>query len=203
MQHALIVAHPRRESLTFAIAAAYAEAVRALGHTVVERDLYSMGFDPCLKAGEIPGPAGVSFEPDVLCERDVLKGADVFAFVYPLWFNAPPAILKGYVDRVFSMFFGYEPARGATSPLLADKKLISFTTSGAPEAWVRDTGAMNALMTLFDAHLAGTTGLAILDHVHNGGIVPGMTDEAVADILEGVRAATRRAVSPETALTGV
>ena len=55
MHHAIIVAHPRQDSLTCAIAGAYAEAVRELGHTAVERDLYRMGFDPCLKADEIPG----------------------------------------------------------------------------------------------------------------------------------------------------
>ena len=203
MHHAIIVAHPRRESLTCAIAGAYAQAVRGLGHTVVERDLYRMGFDPCLKADEIPGPTGVSFAPQVLRERDLLKSADVFAFVYPLWFNAPPAMLKGYVDRVFSLFFGYEPALGETNPLLDGKKLISFTTSGAPESWVRDTGAMTALMTLFDAHLAGVTGLTVLDHVHNGGIVPGITEDAVADILEGVRAAARRAFAVDGALSAV
>ena len=199
MHHAVIVAHPRRRSLTCAIASVYSDTVRALGHTVVDRDLYEMGFDPCLKADEIPGPGGVTFAPDVLREREALKTADVFAFIYPLWFNAPPAILKGYVDRVFSMYFGYEPALGETNPLLDGRKLISFTTSGAPESWVRDTGAMTALMTLFDSHLAGTTGLAILDHVHNGGIVPGITPEAVDDILIGVRAATDRAFAPAMA----
>ena len=106
MRHAVIVAHPRRRSVTCAIAQAYAEAARALGHEVVERDLYRLGFDPCLKAEEIPDAEPPRFGEDVRREREALKDADVFAFVYPLWFNAPPAILKGYVDRVFSMGFG-------------------------------------------------------------------------------------------------
>jgi NAD(P)H dehydrogenase (quinone) len=199
MRHAIIVAHPRRDSLTCAIAEAYGEAVRRLGHTTLERDLYRLGFDPCLKAEEIPGPAGVSFAPDVLDEREALKTVDVFAFVYPLWFNAPPAILKGYVDRVFSMNFGYAPELGETSPLLDGKKLISFTTSGAPETWVRDTGAMTALMTVFDSHVCAMTGLSLVDHVHIGGIVPGITAEAVDEILERVRAAADRAFSPNAA----
>jgi NAD(P)H dehydrogenase (quinone) len=196
MRHAIIVAHPRRESLTCAIAEAYAEAVRTFGHTAIERDLYRLGFDPCLKADEIPGPMGASFAPEVMRERELLASADVFAFVYPLWFNAPPAILKGYVDRVFSMYFGYEPALGETNPLLEGKKLISFTTSGAPETWVRDTGAMTALMTVFDFHVCAMTGLTLVEHVHNGGIVPGITAEAVDDILERVRAAADRAFAP-------
>lgn len=187
MKHAIIVAHPNPDSLTCAAAAAYAEAAEALGHRAVVRDLYQLGFDPCLKAAEIPGPAGYAFGTDVLEERQLLADAEVFAFVYPLWFNAPPAMLKGYVDRVFSMGFGYAPVPGGTEPLLEGKELISFSFSGAPESWVRDSGALHALMTVFDLHLAAVCGLRMLDHRHIGGIVPGITGEAVADVLTEVR----------------
>jgi NAD(P)H dehydrogenase (quinone) len=192
MKHAVIVAHPNPKSLTCTIAAAYCAAVRKLGHACIERDLYALDFDPRLKASELPGPKGVSVGEDVKRERDVLRDVDVFAFFYPLWFNAPPAILKGYVDRVFGMGFGYEPGPGGTAPLLDGKRLISFTTSGAPEDWVRDTGALTALMALFDAHLAGVCGLSVVDHVHTGGIVPGITPEAVDAIIDKVSAVARQ-----------
>lgn len=197
MKHAVIVAHPKPDSLTCAIGRAYAEAVEALGQEAVVRDLYRMDFDPRLKAGEIPGPSGAHFAPDVVAERRALADCQVFAFVYPFWFNAPPAILKGYVDRVLSYGFGYEPALHGTDPLLSGKKLISFTTSGAPEQWVRDTGAMSALSTLFDSHVAQVCGLTVVDHVHTGGVVPGITAEAAEQILESVRAAVTRTFTPE------
>jgi NAD(P)H dehydrogenase (quinone) len=197
MKHAVVVAHPNPSSLTCTIARTYAEAVRGIGQAVIERDLYRMAFDPCLKTSEIPGPGAPRFGDDVAAERAVLTDVDVFAFVYPLWFNAPPAILKGYVDRVFSMGFGYEPAPGGTDPLLIGRRLISFTTSGAPEAWVADTGALSALTTLFDSHLAGVCGLTIVDHVHTGGIIPGMTQEAVEEILRNVHAAVERCFGSE------
>lgn len=192
MKHAVVVAHPNPQSLTCAIGRTYAEALRELGHETIERDLYGIGFDPCLKASEVPGPTGARFGDDIVAERKALADCEVFAFVYPLWFNAPPAILKGYVDRVFSMGFGYEPTPHGADPLLIGRKLISFTTSGAPEAWVRDTGAMNALRALFDAHLAAVCGLTIADHVHTGGIVPGISPEAVEQVLEHVRDAARQ-----------
>jgi NAD(P)H dehydrogenase (quinone) len=186
MKHAVIVAHPNARSLSRSIAGAYAASVGALGQQVVLRDLYGMGFDPCLKAYEIPRSAEVQFAPDVVAERRLLADVDVFALVYPFWFNAPPAILKGYIDRVFSMGFGFEPGRGGTEPLLDGKKLISFSLSGAPEHWVRDTGAMQALMTLFDRHLCAMCGLQLVDHVHTGGIVDNMTQEAVDEVLASV-----------------
>lgn len=202
MKHAVIFAHPKPDSFTAAVAETYAEAARALGHEAVVRDLYRMGFDPCLKAEEIPTPEGFKVAPDVAAERAVLDDADVFAFVYPFWFNAPPAILKGYVDRVFGMGFGFEPAAGGTQALLDGRQLISFSSSGAPEDWVRDTGAMAALHTLFDNHLAGVCGLTVVDHIHVGGIVPGLTPEWMAQILDNVRTTVRRCFAEaEPALT--
>ena len=189
MKHAVILAHPDPKSLNAAIARTYAEAVRGLGDEVVERDLYAMRFDPCLKAAEIPGPKPPRFRADVVRERVQLEDVDVFAFVYPLWFNAPPAILKGYVDRVFSMGFGFEPAFGGTDPRLGGRQLISFTTSGAPDFWIHDTGALNALKLLFDSHLGGTCGLSVVDHVHFGGMVSGITPEAYEEVIDRVRGA--------------
>ncbi len=189
MKHAVIVAHPNPESLTCSVGAAYVKSVKALGHEVVVRDLYCIGFDPCLKAAEIPVASGCQFAADVVAEREGLADIDVFAFVYPFWFNAPPAILKGYVDRVFSMGFGYEPGMGGTESLLDGKKLISFTTSGAPDQWVRDTGALETLMALFDRHLGAMCGLQVVDHVHSGGIVSNLTSEAADEVLKGVRRA--------------
>lgn len=190
MKHAIIVAHPSRDSLTCAVAQTYADAVAGLGHQAITRDLYRLGFDPRLKISEIPGPRRPDFGADVLTERAVLADADVFVFVYPLWFNAPPAILKGYVDRVFSMGFGYEPIPGGTASLLDGKKLISFSSSGAPDAWIQGTGALTALMTLFDSHLAAVCGLTVVDHHHTGGVAPGITSEAVEEIMAAVRSAT-------------
>ncbi|MCR5879298.1 NAD(P)H-dependent oxidoreductase [Phenylobacterium sp. J367] len=198
MKHAVIVAHPRRRSYTLAVAAAYAEAARSLGHAVELRDLYRIGFDPRLQAAELPDEEGMTPGDDVLEERRRLSDADVFALIYPLWFNAPPAILKGYVDRVFSAGFGYELTPQGAVPLLEGRKLISFTSSGAPETWLQTTGALPALRTLFDNHVATMCGLTVVDHVHVGGLVAGLTEEAMDQILEDVRTGvTRRFAAPE------
>lgn len=187
MKHAVVVAHPNRRSLTHSAAQAYAEAAHALGHEVLVRDLYAMDFDPRLRTAEIPQLTLPTPGADVVAERGLIADADVFAFIYPFWFNAPPAILKGYVDRIFCMGFGFGPTLGGTEPLLDGKRLISFSFSGAPDQWVQDTGAIGALMTIFDAHLAQMCGLRLADHIHTGGIVPNMTEEAVEDVLARIR----------------
>jgi NAD(P)H dehydrogenase (quinone) len=192
MKHAVIIAHPKARSFTVAMAKAYGDAAAARGGRVVVRDLYRVGFDPCLHAHELPDKHGFAPREDVVRERAALADADVFALFYPLWFNAPPAMMKGYIDRVFSMGFGYGTGLGGQTPLLDGRKLISFTSSGAPERWVRDTGAFSALTTLFDQHIANMCGLQILDHVHVGGVVSGFPRGAMDDARAGLKAAMDR-----------
>lgn len=197
MKFAVILAHPRADSLNAQIAHTVVERLVVMGHDVVLRDLYSIGFDPRLMADELPHAAMAPPPPDVTAERRRLADRDGFVFVYPFWFNTPPAILKGYIERVLSMGFGYEPiVGGGTQPLLSGKSLTSFTTSGAPDRWVETSGALDHLKALFDNYLAEVTGLNVITHRHFGGIVPGLTDEAVADILDDTRDTLAKAFSP-------
>lgn len=188
MKHAVILAHPKASSFCASIAGTCVKALKALGHEAVLRDLYEMDFDPRLAADEIPAPTPFGPHEDVAAERALLADVDSFIFVYPFWFNAPPAILKGYVDRVLSMGFGYAPGGAGSQPLLTGRSLMSFSTSGAPDRWVDSTGALKGLVELFDRHLAGVCGLKVLDHHHFGGIHSMLTDEAAADLLDRVRA---------------
>jgi NAD(P)H dehydrogenase (quinone) len=173
MKHAIILGHPNPESFTKAVAAEYEAAARGRGHEVVVRDLYDIGFDPRLGAEEIPRPAGFAPGADVAQERALLADVDVFAFVYPLWFNVPPAVVTGYVQRVFGMGFGYGPIHGGRNqPLLEGRRLISFSSSGAPTEWLKAEGAWEALQNLFDRHVADTCGMRALNHVHFGRVSP-------------------------------
>lgn len=173
MKHAVIIAHPAGSSFTASVAQTYARAAEGLGHRAVVRDLYRMQFDPRLKAEEIPGSPNFKPAPDVTAERAEIGDCDVFALFYPLWLNAPPAMLKGYLDRVFGFGFAYGGAGRSYNPLLKGRRLISFTSSGAPSTWLEETGAMEAVHTLFDRYLADLCGLTLVDHVHFGAVVPG------------------------------
>lgn len=175
MKHALVVAHPAPHSFTASVADAYRRAVEEEGHRTVTRDLYRLDFDPRLRAEEIPGP-GHNPAPDIVAERAQIGDCDVFAFFYPLWLNAPPAMLKGYLDRVFGFSFAYGGEGHSFNPLLTGRRMISFSASGAPTEWVEKTGAMEAVRTLFDRYFATLCGMTLLDHVHFGGISPGASE---------------------------
>lgn len=191
MKHVIILAHPNRHSFNATLSAAYATAAKLLGDQVLLRDLYGLDFKPVLQEGEMP--LSPNFHPgdDVIAERALLADADVFALVYPLWLNAPPAMLKGYLERVFGFGFAYGRGGRSSEPLLTGRKLISITTSGAPTHWVQETGALDAIRTLFDRYFAELCGLTLVDHLHFGGIVPGIRDDAVQrmanDVAEAIR----------------
>jgi NAD(P)H dehydrogenase (quinone) len=120
----------------------------------------------------------------------LLKDADAFALVYPLWLNAPPDILKGYLERVFGFGFAYGGGGNSANPLLTGRKLIAFSSSGAPFQWVKETGAFGAVHSLFDEYFAQVCGLRSVDHVHFGGVVPTATRDFVqgrlADVAKSV-----------------
>ena len=126
----------------------------------------------------------------MVSERQLLADVGVFAFVYPLWMNAQPAMLKGYIDRVFGMGFAYGPGKGGNVPLLKSRKMMCFTSSGAPTDWVVSTGAWSAIQKLFDEHFAAVCGLELIDHIHFGGVTPGIR----ADVVEAHLARVHEAV---------
>src|SRR5690606_37450383 len=134
-KHAVIAAHPEAGSFTMSLARAYCGAVVAHGQEAVLRDLYRIGFDPVLKAEERGASPSAPPAPDVRAELDAIGGADIFVLVYPIWFATPPAMLKGYIERVFAAGFR-EPLvgrrlRSATHPLLGGRKLLGITASGS------------------------------------------------------------------------
>ena len=189
MKHAVIVAHPNAQSFTVSAAKAYSETVEQNGHKALVRDLYRMNFAPSLGIEEMPKPGGFAPGKDVQSERQLLSDVDVFAFFYPFWMNAQPAMLKGYIDRVFGLGFAYGSGKGGNVPLLKSRKMISFTSSGAPMDWVEKSGAWDAIRKLFDEHFAAVCGLDLVDHIHFGGMHSGIRADAVETMLRGVRAA--------------
>ena len=93
MLHAVVLAHPKPTSFCAALARTCVEHLRAGGHEAQLHDLYAMDFDPRLQAEEMPTPHGVTPAPDVVAERRRLSAVKSFIFVYPFWFNAPPAMV--------------------------------------------------------------------------------------------------------------
>ena len=179
-KHAVILCHPDPESFNAAVATTYCEAVRAFYHEAVVRDLYSLKFDPVLKADEQPSALDFVPSADVVTELDVLVNADVIVLVYPIWFGTPPAMLKGYVDRVLGAGFGHRSMRErGEGSVAAGKHLVSITTSGNSSQWLESQGAIVSLHNVFDSYLVNAFSTASHTHLHLPSIVEDMSDLTV------------------------
>jgi NAD(P)H dehydrogenase (quinone) len=192
LKHAIIVCHPETESFTLSVAQRYADAVRAHGHEVILRDLYRLDFDPVLRAQERLG------QPceDVTREWGVLGKPDVFVLVYPIWFGTPPAILKGYIDRVFGA--GREVGwggEGGTRELLAGKRLVSLTSSGTLRAWLSEKGVLGSLRTIYDRYFSEVFGFDETHHYHFDGVTDDIPERDIAMHLNTVETAAREVMA--------
>ena len=179
-RHAVILAHPNRGSFNALVADAYCEAVRSRGQDAIIRDLYAMEFDPVLKDSERPRPEGITFAPDVEAELTTLAGTDVFVLVYPIWFGMPPAMMKGYIDRVLGAGLTAQQIQDRLGlSLTRGRRLVSIFSSGAGRLWLDHHGQGGALRTMFGNYLRHAFGLKDYHELHFSEMVEGLEQEYI------------------------
>jgi NAD(P)H dehydrogenase (quinone) len=101
-------------------------------------DLYKLKYNPVLDREEMIIKGGkISLETQKF-QKDI-KERDNLIFIYPVWWASMPAILKGFMDRVFSAGFAYKYINGMPRGLLNNKKALIFATSGAPDIYNKIT----------------------------------------------------------------
>ena len=109
MRVLLVTAHPRPGSLTAAVAAAFAEAAAANGHVIETADLMAEGFDPALREDDEPdwsNPAK-TYSPAVRAEMARILRNEATVMIWPVWWWSLPAVLKGWIDRVWNNGWAY------------------------------------------------------------------------------------------------
>jgi len=179
VRHLLILGHPDPGSFNHAVAARYVEVAQSNHHTVVVRDLYAIGFDPLLKDIERPQRRPGISRPDVRDEIALVEQSDVITFVYPLWFGTPPAIVKGYIDRVFGAAFLLLDLRGERKAgSFVCKPLCLFTSSASTGPWLDEQGIMSSLQQSFGRYLAAIFGFSNTHFFHSASVVDDMSAEA-------------------------
>ncbi len=128
----VILAHPNKDSFSHAIAATIAETLKQNGHDVNFHDLHEEKFDPILPFKEFPKDAHLPLEIEKHCKE--ISDADGIVIIHPNWWGQPPAILKGWVDRVIRPGVAYEfiegdKGEGLPNGLLKAKAALVFNTS--------------------------------------------------------------------------
>ncbi|HNX68543.1 MAG TPA: NAD(P)H-dependent oxidoreductase [Candidatus Omnitrophota bacterium] len=135
MKVLVILGHPRSGSFNHAIAGTVVKALQALGHGVMFHDLYQEKFDPVIRAGEIGANARLA--PEIRQHCDDLAAAEGLVIIHPNWWGQPPAILKGWIDRVVRAGVAYrfaegDSGEGAPVGLLKARTALILNTSDTP-----------------------------------------------------------------------
>jgi len=157
MKTLIVHAHPEPRSLNSSLKDLAVATLEGAGHEVRVSDLYAMNWKAAVDAADYGSSAsrplrvaldsGRAFDagtltPDVLAEQEKLLWADTVIFQFPLWWYSMPAILKGWVDRVFTYHFAYGVGEHSATKYgerfgegtLAGRKALLSVTAGGPES---------------------------------------------------------------------
>jgi len=128
----IIVGNPRKETFSEALAAAYQRGAEAAGHQVSLFSLSRMEFDPILRNG-FSKPLQ-PLEPDLVAAQSAIGAADHLVLIFPLWFGTLPALLKGFIERVFQPGFAITGSirDGTYRAMLSKKSARVIITMGMP-----------------------------------------------------------------------
>ena len=193
MRHLVIAAHPSARSFNHAVVEAYTSELIERGHRVECRDLYGAGFNPILSARDLAAVARGKLAKDIKVEQAAIRRADVLTFISPLWWSGFPAMLKGYLDRVFCAGFACVIKGEDYLPGLSGKKGAIITTSGATAKEFKSGGTLRALRTIYDEGLMEFSGIEMVRHLYLNGIDPAMSRADGEQRLETVRRFVRQA----------
>lgn len=187
-----VYAHPSVKSFNRAILDVVLEEAGAKGHECAVRDLYAENFRPVLTEADMETVSRGKIPADIKDMQAAVARAEVVFFIHPIWWFGCPAILKGWVDRVFSYGFAYGHDSRGVRPLLAGKKAAIINTAGGEEAAGYDeTGFKEAVIKLTDQAIYKFVGFdVILRRMFFG--VPAASDEERRNMLEQLRADLRK-----------
>jgi NAD(P)H dehydrogenase (quinone) len=142
----IVHAHPDSNSLTTSLKDLAVTTLRGQGHEVVVSDLYAMKWQSAAGYTDFDGITGPDFmhasgtatetgrlSPDIRAEQQKLLDADLVILLFPLWWFTVPAILKGWIDRVFTYNFAYGAdlgRYGSEGPLSGKRAMLATLTGG-------------------------------------------------------------------------
>jgi len=156
MNFLFVVAHPEPASFTTSLAWHGMHAVKKAGHSVELVDLYEIGFDPVSdrrnflaeanpnrfdqQVEERLASATDGFSAELQREMDRLAACDMLVLQFPIWWLGMPAIMKGWIDRVFAIGRTYGGGRWFDRGMMRGKRAMLAVTIGGPEEAYSEQG---------------------------------------------------------------
>jgi len=163
MKHLVVYTHPNPESFCHAILDTVLGALAERGDEVVVSDLYQKNFSPVLASSDFIAFGKGETPADILEEQKKIEWADNLIFIYPTWWFNRPAMLQGWIDRVFSHGFAFNEDENGFEALLSGKTSNIFVTYGGREEDVVE--AFGSIDAAVSSMTIGTLGLVGIDPV--------------------------------------
>ncbi len=176
MKYTILYAHPNPKSFNHAVLERVEGVLKARGREYVVRDLYAMQFEPRLTSNDFVLMQQGKLDPVVAAEQSTIRQSDGIIVIHPVWWFSMPAILKGYIDRVFSRGFAYDYGPDGVKGLLPGKKVLIVNTTGGSAEDYQKYGFKEALCRSIDAGIFGLSGMEVVRHEFLYG-VPVVSDE--------------------------
>ncbi len=186
MNQLVVYCHPNPNSFNHAIKEALVAALKDKGHDVRVRDLYAVDFHPVLSARDFQYYMDSRVPAEIQVEQDHIKWSDVITFVYPIWWTGMPAMVKGYIDRVFTEGFAYDFDADGIAGLLKEKKAFIFNTTGAAKADAEKMGMAELIKHTSDDAIFKSCGMEVIGHKFFFG-VPMAAEADLKAMLEDVK----------------
>lgn len=130
----IIYAHPNPRSFNRAILEKVDATLREQGHATRIHDLYQMQFRCVLDSEDLLRNWRGNLADDVQREQAAVRWAQGLVLIYPIWWFGPPAILKGWIDRVFTRKFAFDIDAHGMRGLLTHERALILNTLGGDEA---------------------------------------------------------------------
>ncbi|XP_068115596.1 NAD(P)H dehydrogenase [quinone] 1-like [Hyperolius riggenbachi] len=179
----IVLAHQEQNSFNYAMKEAAASSLKRKGWRVLESDLYMMRFKAVLSRDDITGKARVPshfryaaetlqawkegrLAKDILVEQKKVERADLIIFQFPLYWSGMPALLKGWIERVFTRGFAYSfQAMYSEGPFKKKKALLSFTTGVSSSMFSTSglNGDINVILWPLQNGILNFTGFQVLE----------------------------------------
>ncbi len=135
MRTLILLGHPDKNSFCARLADSYEQGAVEKGGDVMRINLIDLRFDPILKKGY---RSQQNLEADLIEAQRLIKWANHIVIIFPVWWSAPPALLKGFIDRVFLPGFAFKYRENSSywDKLLLGRSARLIITSDAPVFWL-------------------------------------------------------------------
>jgi len=157
-KYLIVYAHPSHDGHCGYLLKKVSDTLAQKGADSSLIDLYALNYDPVLKNDELYSAGRKEIDLQNQNFQEQIKKADFLLFIYPTWWQNLPAILKGFLDRVFTGGFGFIYKNGLPVGLLKGKKAAAFTSSGGPSFYTR-LFTNNASLRVLLKHTLGFCGM--------------------------------------------